>query len=300
MKQILIAGGRGLIGQELTKHCCELGYNVTLLSRTKKSTNDPKEVSISVWNPYDNIIDLNVLQKADIVINLAGENIAEKRWTNVRKKQIINSRVDSSRFLINTILENNISLDKYISASAIGYYGNRPKEILSETSKKGDGFLSDVCHIWEKSLEPLEGKIPYNILRFGMVLAKQGGALTPMKKGLPLISPYFGKGDQYISWIHICDLCEMILYTSERSFPNGIINAVAPAPVSALFFARKLALTSNLTPLLIPIPKFLARLILGEMGDLMLDDTNVDSTKIEELGFNFQYRSIEETLLDLK
>lgn len=298
MKHILIAGGSGLVGQELAKQCLEIGHKVTLLSRNNKSSNSTG-AAISIWNPEEKIIDIKVLQKADIVINLAGESIAKKRWTAKRKKQIINSRVVSNNFLVETILENEINLEKYISASAIGYYGNRPGEILDENSIKGNGFLPLVCEKWEATLHPLSGNTPYNILRFGMVLSKKGGALSPMKKGLPIVSPYFAKGNQYISWIHLADLCEMLLFASTTSMPDGVINAVAPQSETAANFAKKLGQTSSFPTLTIAIPALLLRSVLGEMADLMLDDTNVSSSKIEKMGFTFKYPSLEKALEDL-
>lgn len=299
MKNIIIAGGSGLIGQYLVRTCVRAGHHVTILSRSEKDKLNSDNIKTSVWNPEKKIVDIEVLKKSNIIINLSGVGIAEKRWTAKRKKEIIESRVRSNTLLIESLLSNGIFIDKYISASAIGYYGNRPGEILDEKSKKGEGFLADVCEKWEKPLEQLDGKIKSYALRFGMVLTPGSGALEPMKKGLPFVCPYFGSGKQYISWIHIEDLCLMMLHLINNDIPSGVFNAVAPDPVIAKQFAKVLARTSETRALTVSIPAFVAKLLLGEMAALMLDDANISSDKITNTGFDFRYKTIEKALEDL-
>lgn len=293
-KTILIAGGSGMIGSALVQ---SLGsaYNISILTRKKASIDNTHSF---YWNPDNSEIDDNAILNADIIINLTGENIGAKRWTTLRKKVLIDSRMKATKLLLDSISRIK-KPELYISASAIGYYGHKGDRKLYETDLPDDSFLSQVCKQWEKPLENIDSfrKI---IIRIGIVLASQGGMLkeilTPTKWG---INVYFGSGKQYISWIHIQDLCSLIQYSIENPHVSGVYNAVAPNTVNALDFATTLQKSLERKLFTIRIPTFVTQIILGKQSELMLSSQNVSCVKIQKAGFRFEYSQIDKALENL-
>lgn len=298
MKVILIAGGTGLIGQRLSEQLEARGYQVRLLSRTpgKKANREA-----FAWNPAKNEIDPKALEGVYGVINLAGAGIADKRWTDARKKLIIDSRVEGTHLLAKTLRALASPPAAYVAASAMGIYGDRGDEWLDEESTTGTGFLSESTLAWEKSVQAVEQTSVRTVrLRIGIVLSMQGGALEKML--LPSkfrLATYFGSGRQWYSWIHIDDLCRMFVFALENEALHGAYNAVAPYPAPNKQFTEAIGQAMDKPGLPVPAPAFGLRLVLGEMADVILNSTRVRAEKIQKAGFDFEYPQLEPALRDI-
>jgi hypothetical protein len=286
---IVISGGSGLIGQHLINNYLK-DHNINILTTNKDRVSE----NASYWSPKEGIIDKALIDDADVIINLAGAPVA-KRWTKSYKQKIVESRNFSTKLLIDTC--NASSKPKhFISASAIGYYGSS-SILKDENCKAGSDFLAKVCLGWEKELESLETLHTHNIIRIGFVLSINGGALVEMlkqfKKGLA--SP-LGDGKQMVSWVHIDDLCRMILFMMESKKDKEIYNAVAPNPVNNKELTDKIAKAFKLPNILPPVPGFVLKLMLGEMSFILLESSNISSQKIEDEGFEFHYSHLAKAL----
>jgi len=298
MYTILIAGGTGLIGRHLSKMLTDQGHTVHLLSRTA----DPDATyKTFVWDTMKGEIEEAALSSADFVINFAGAGIADKRWTDSRKKLIIESRVKGNE-LFAEMLPKHPNVKAYISASAIGYYGDRGTEPLSESAAAGkDGFLSESVVAWENAIEKVAATGLRTItIRIGIVLSTKGGALEKLL--LPFnfwLGVYFGNGEQIYSWVHIEDLCRMFIMAIENEGMKGVFNGVAPHPVTNKEFTEITAKALDKSALLVPSPSFVMRLAMGEMADVVLSGSNVLSEKVEAEGFNFQYTTLKPALEDI-
>lgn len=299
-KNVLITGGTGMIGHRLTQMLQAKGYEISHLSRSRK--ND-QPVKTYTWDIQKKEIEPEALQQADYIIHLAGAGVADKRWTENRKKIILKSRTESTRLLHDTLANlGEHHVKALISASAIGIYGSDTGSAeIYETSPKGNDFLSDVVKRWEAAVDELNKlNIRTVKLRIGVVLSMKGGALPrivqPIKlwAGAPL-----GSGQQYTSWIHVEDLCRMFIYALEQQEMQGTYNAVAPRPVTNQQLTRSAAKTLQ-KPLFLPnVPGFVIRLAFGEMASIVLGGNKVSSQEIERKGFNFQYPNIDSALKDL-
>lgn len=299
MKTILIAGGTGLVGKLLSKKLKDQGYDIRLLSRFRP--NNPAFPTF-LWNVDKGVADANAFKGADIVINLAGSGIADKLWTKSRKKEITESRVKSNQLLA-YCFKNYHKPSLYLSAGAIGFYGDRGgEEILTEEKKAGKDFLSESCQLWENSVfETGDSSLRLVIFRIGIVLSTKGGALQkmlwPWKMG---ISTSFNPGDQWYSWIHEDDLVRLFQFGIQEEQLRGIYNAVAPNPVKMIDFARALKEQSKLPwRMVFSIPHKLLTTAMGEMSTVLTNSSRVSPNKILELGFQFKYPSIGEALKNL-
>ncbi len=298
MKSILIVGGSGLIGKHIANYFGKSGFNVYFLSRNP--TADSKFISYS-WNPLKGILDTEALLNKDIIINLSGAGIGEKIWTSKRKKILYNSRINSTRLLVDTLIKEEISPKQFINASAIGYYGNRPDEKLTETSSQGIGFLSTLCSHWENEVRRLdETKINYSILRIGIVLSNQGGSFPkltlPIKKRLNVL---FGQGGQYLSWIHIDDMAKIIFSIATSSLKPEIYNCVSPNPVSQKDLNDVLQKIINVRAIQLRLPRKLLSLIMGKMSELFLSDLKVSPENLLKQKFQFAFPDLHESIKHL-
>ncbi|OJU82238.1 MAG: TIGR01777 family protein [Chlamydia sp. 32-24] len=290
--KFLIAGSNGLVGQALIPFLTTQGHTVYTLVR--KKTDKPNEI---LWNPKEGILDKNQIEGFDCIVNLAGENIA-KKWNEQVKKDILDSRVESTNLLAKTIAELQNPPKVLINASAIGYYGNRGEAELNENSAPGTGFLSDVCKKWEDATKPAEQKgVRVVKLRTGMVLSSKGGALaqmlTPFKAGM---GGKVGSGEQYVSWISIEDLIAIIVFLAERDDIKGPVNLVSPESVKNKEFTKKLGEVLN-RPTIVPFPEFAAKMMFGEMAEeMLLSSTRVEPKVLEEKGYKFKYPTLKEAL----
>ncbi|GAB4241380.1 MAG: TIGR01777 family oxidoreductase [Ekhidna sp.] len=297
IKTILITGGTGLVGTTLSRMLHEKGYTVTHLSRSPYS----KTYKTFRWDVKGGEIDEEAITSADAIMHLAGAGVADKRWSDSWKREIYNSRIDSTRLLREKVYTLNSELKFFLSASAIGYYGwDSGEELMDEESKQGQGFLADVVKDWEAEVHKFdELGIPNGLVRIGIVLSEQGGALTEMAKPIKYgIGAPLGSGKQFMSWIHLEDLCGIFIYMLENSICETI-NAVAPTPVRNAEFTKQVAKQLN-RPLWLPnVPKFALKLIIGEMADILVGGNRVSSKKIESRGFKFQFPTLDKALEDL-
>lgn len=295
---IAISGATGLVGTALTKYLKENGYNVKVITRKKHNSSD-----YIFWDIDKKLIDSEKLEDIDVVIHLAGENISgqnpiQGRWTQERKKEILESRVKGTTFLSETLANLNNPPKLFISASAIGYYGDRNNETLNENSPKGTGFLSDVCLEWEKSTQELVGKgIRVVNTRFGVILSKEGGALKTMLLPFQMgVGGILGDGQQYMSWIDIDDVTGAIKYIIENNKIEGVVNIVSPKPVTNYEYTKALGNVLN-RPTIFPIPKIGINILFGEMGqELLLASQKVNPDILLKNGYNFKYSTINESL----
>lgn len=294
MKKILISGGSGLVGSALSQLLTTKGYIVSHLSRT------PREGAYTTyrWDPDKGEIDAGAIEEADAIVHLAGAGVADERWNATRKKVIYDSRVKSTALLREKVLSLHPKLSYFLSASAIGYYGtDSGGALMEEDSPKGEGFLADVTDHWEQATEGLEeASISCGKLRIGIVLSRAGGALPEIAKPIKnFAGAALGSGQQYMSWIHIEDLCQLICFMLEKRH-SGTLNGVAPTPETNAAFTKKLAAQLK-KPLVLPnVPKFALQLLVGEMADVLVGGNRVSSKRAEKLGFNFKYLTLEEAL----
>ncbi|HEU4718380.1 MAG TPA: TIGR01777 family oxidoreductase [Bacteroidia bacterium] len=297
--KILISGASGLIGRHLTETLVQQGHEVRHLVRNGKTGEKVKQFP---WDPAKNMISEEAIPGTDIIINLSGAPVAGKRWTTARKEEIVSSRVNALNTLREGVKKSGNRKVRLISVSGVNYYGIHPgNHVFYEKENPGDDFLGRCCVEWENAaLKFSQEGIPVTILRVGIVLAKNGGALpkiaAPVKwfAGAP-----FGSGKQWMPWIHIGDLCRMFLFLAEHPEHTGIFNAVAPEAVNNSQFTLQLARTLH-RPLVLPaVPGFLLRLVLGEMADVLLNGNLVSGEKIRDAGFTFGFPFLENALKDL-
>lgn len=300
-KKVLITGGSGVVGKLLTRFLLQKGYSVHHLSREPQLHGNPR-ITVFKWDVIKKEIDKDCINGVETIIHLAGENIAEKRWTDQRKKQIIQSRTESIALIYSLLKDtSNHQVKTIISASAIGFYGNRGDELLTEESTPGHGFLSDACLEWEAAVDAGE-KLNLRVIKFrtGVVLTDSGGALPeiagPVKKGL---GAALGTGKQWISWIHIQDVIKMYAFALENIRLRGTYNMTSPNPVTNIEITRSLAHIFNKKLWLPNVPAFALKLALGELSALVLDSTRVSSSKIEAEGFTFDFPDITKALDDI-
>ena len=291
MVTILITGGTGMVGQLLASKLSAKKYTVRILTRTPKN---PNEFS---WDISKNYVDENAFKDLDYIIHLAGAGIADKKWTESRKQEIIDSRTKSTALLYQKVKEHKIQLKKFISASAIGYYGAvTSQKIFTEEDKPANDFLGNVCKLWETSvLEFSKAKIPTTILRLGIILSKKGGALKKMKT--PIISP-IANGKQFLPWIHIEDVTDMFIFALENSF-TGTYNAVAPEEQTSFSFSKLLAKKMKRPFLPIGVPTFILKLIFGELSIILTTGSRISSKKIRNAGFQFSHKELKKSLNSL-
>ena len=296
---ILITGGTGMIGQKLTELLLKKGHTVAYLSRRKEKM---ANITVYQWDIPKGYIEEGALENADYVIHLAGAGIADERWTEKRKQEIINSRIQPIDLITKYLENKNIKLKGFISASAIGYYGGNTGEIkLDENSKAGNDFLAECTKLWEihaKKVTRAEREIR---IRIGVVLSQKGGALPklvmPIRFGF---GAALGSGKQLMSWIHIDDLCAIFVKAIEDSTMHGAYNAVSPNPISNAIMT-KIAAKVLKRPLFLPnIPSFVLNLIFGEMGIVVTGGNFVQNKRLsEETNFVYQFPTIEGALTDL-
>lgn len=303
MKFIGITGGTGLIGRHLSKLLAEDGYEIIVFTRKPdKNRKYIKNTTYAEWNPRKQIIDTTQLAKVQAMVHLSGEGIADKRWTEQRKTDILDSRVLSTNFLVEQLKLHAKQCRVLVCSSAIGYYGadNKNPEAFKENSIPANDFLGRTCAQWEAASESAEDFTRRVILRLGIVLAKDGGAFKefnkPMKYG---IMPILGSGDQMVSWIHVTDVARMIRFAIERIEVSGTFNATAPLPVTHSNLVHSMARARGGIKIPIPVPAFLLKIMLGEMSIEVLKSCTVSSEKIKDEGFRFEFRDIETAVKDL-
>ncbi len=301
MKTILITGGSGMVGRRLSGMLIEKGYEVIWLSREKHIK---AEIPRYKWNLLTGDIDKDALEEADVIVHLAGVGIAEGRWTEARKRMIVGSRVRSAHLLLDKIKELDTKIDAFISASAVGYYGATTSDkIYSEADAHDDtDFLGVTCFNWEEQAKQFTADLGVRSvsIRTGVVLSEESELIK--KAVLPtkfwLAAP-LGKGNQYMNWIHIDDLCRIYIKAIEDETMEGAYNAVAPEYTTNAEFMKGVADVLR-KPMFMPrIPEFVFKWFLGESAQIILKGSRISSKKILKTGFKFKYKKLSDALQDI-
>jgi len=302
--RVLLSGATGFIGSALARRLVTLGHEVVALSRdaNRAATKLPARCVCREWDPATGQLDVNALTGCDAVIHLAGEGVADKPWTTARQAEILSSRADTTRAIVAAVraLPPASRPKVLVGASAVGFYGDRGDEILTEESPAGAGFLADVCKAWEHETRAAEDLgLRTVLMRIGVVLGKDGGALAKMLPPFQLgAGGRLGDGRQWMSWIHIDDLVELLVASLENPGLRGVVNGVAPNPVTNTEFTKALGRALH-RPTLIPVPRFALQLALGDRSSLLFASQRVLPKAAESAGFEFQYGTIEWALDDL-
>ncbi len=294
---VTITGATGFIGRRLMTALLAEGHSVRALSRRAGAPVDP-DARLFVWNPMTEPAPREALEGADAVVHLAGEPVAQ-RWTAEAKTRIRESRVGGTRRLVETLAALAERPAVFVCASAIGIYGARGGERLTESSPPGGGFLAEVVKDWERAADAA-ASLGMRVVkpRIGIVLAAHGGALARMLPVFRLgLGGTLGWGDQWMSWIHLDDLAALIRFALERPVA-GVLNAVAPSPVSNADFTRTLAAVLH-RPALFPVPPFTLRLAFGEMAQVLLDSQRVFPEAASAAGFGFSYPELRSALINI-
>lgn len=295
---ILITGASGVVGTRLTEILAAQGYNIMHLSRSARNG----AVKTFVWDVAKQYIDPAALASVGTIVHLAGAGVAEKRWTADRKREILESRTQSTRLLYNALKNGNHNVDTFVSASAIGYYGFEDNDtLLTEEHPAGKDFLADVTRQWEAEVDKIASLgIRVVKIRIGIVLSNRGGALMEMAKTVRWgIGSPLGSGDQHVSWIHIDDLCAMFVRAIEDPVIEGPHNGTGPYAVTNRELTRVIARVLK-RPMFMPaVPVFVLRLVLGEMADIVLRGSRVSSGKMQDAGFVFSFDTVEKAVANL-
>ena len=300
LMKVLITGGTGLIGTRLAELLIDAGHEVALLSREPAKSAHYKSFR---WDPQAGTIDEAAVPYADYIINLAGSSVADGKWTDERKRDIMSSRLSGLALLHRELAkaDGHHHVQAFISASAIGIYGDAGAALLTEETPPAlptHDFLADVSHQWELAAAPITALCIRTVIpRIGVVLSDQGGALVPMARPVKLgAGAVLGNGRQYLSWIHIDDLCRLFIAMLEQERYAGTYNAVAPNPVTNEAFTEILAEVLHRRLLLPKVPAFGLKLLMGEMSEIVLASQRVSAEKVLREGFTFEYPTLRAAL----
>jgi uncharacterized protein (TIGR01777 family) len=294
-KNILITGATGSVGKELIPALQALGHRISILSRKEMEI---EGINTFLWDVEHQKIDKKAFDQIDTIIHLAGEAIADKKWTDERKKEIIESRVASARLLYQTIKETNAPVTTFVSASAVGYYGDRRNEILTEDREPGTGFLSECCVKWEAAAdEGIEMGIRVVKVRIGLILSKDYGALPALEKPIKFfVGAPLGSGKQWLPWVHMDDVVKIFVTAVENPSFVGAYNACAPFPVTNKLLTKTIAGKLNRPVWPIHVPKFMLKTLMGEMSILALMSNNTMAKKLLDTGYKYAYVNLDAAL----
>lgn len=294
--RIILAGGSGFLGSALAARCRAEGHDTRILTRSPEGM-APDQIQ---WQPDGTAGSwAEALNGADVIVNLAGEGIADGRWTAARKNAIRQSRLLSTRSLVTAIRRLTTPPALLVNASGVGYYGDRGAEPVTETTSAGRDFLAELCVEWEREAEQASSIARVAILRNGLVLHPSGGALArmllPFRVGL---GGRLGSGDQYLPWIHLDDWVDLVRWLMVNPDARGAFNVTAPGPVTNAAFTRALGRALH-RPTIIPVPVFALRLLFGELADTLLTGQRAIPLRAQEMGFPFRFAHIDDALRDL-
>ncbi len=300
--KVVLAGGSGFIGRHLTEELISRGHRVVILSRdpARHRSKLPAGAEMAAWQPHEGRIESGILDAADAVINLAGESIGAGRFTRARKHRILESRLAATRTIVRELKKSAAEKKILLNASAVGYYGTRGDEPVTETDAPGSDFLAQVCTVWEKAAQEAEPHVQrLCILRIGVVLGRDGGALPKMALPFRLfLGGRLGHGRQWMPWIHIRDLVNAVVFLLEQKTASGPFNLVAPEPVTNAEWTQTLARVLH-RPAWFPVPAFVLKLALGEAAILALEGQRALPTRLQQLQFRFQFPRLQPALEDL-
>jgi len=299
-KKILVTGGSGMIGHRLTTLLMQRGYEVFHLLRSKKIGS---YIKTFIWDPKKKVIEKNALLDADVIIHLAGAGVAEKRWSESHKREILQSRTQSTRLLHETLQREKHHVSTFISASGISFYGlgDPSGDAFIESDAPATDFMAQVTLAWEAQTEKMnELGIRTVKIRTGVVLSRRGGALEKLAQPVKLfLGAPLGSGNQYVNWIHLDDLCAIYIKAIEDQAIRGVYNGVAPNPVTNKELTKQIARALK-KPLWLPnVPGLVVKLIAGEVAMVVLKGGKVSSEKIRNTGFDFKFKTVQHALQDL-
>ncbi|MCS6967724.1 MAG: TIGR01777 family oxidoreductase [Cytophagales bacterium] len=299
MQRVLITGGSGLIGRRLTHWLIEKNYQVSWLTRYP---NHAKGIKQYKWDIQKKDIDPQAIIQTDCIIHLAGAGVADKPWTPKRKQEILESRTHSTALLAKALRENAHQVRTFIAASAIGFYGmDTGQGLLTENTPAGQDFLARVVQAWEAETDLID-QLGIRVVKFriGIVLSKEGGALPKLLQPIQFyIGAPLGSGKQWMSWIHIDDLCRLFIWAMENPTIKGTYNAVAPFPVTNEEMVKTAANMLHRPVLPFNVPAFALKIVFGQMASMLLGGSKVSSAKIEQSGFVFSYPTLGKALREL-
>lgn len=304
MATVLVTGGTGLIGTALVKELVKKAHDIIILSRSARPAE--KKISYAQWDPSRGQIDAEAVRTADYIVHLAGANVADGRWTEKRKDEIVNSRVKSGQLLVKALAEIPNRVQAVISFSATGWYGPDPQipnpKPFTENDPPASDFLATTCRQWEEAIRPVTGLDKrLVILRSGIVLSDEGGAYREFRKTLPLgAASVLGSGNQIVSWIHIDDTVRIVIEALENSSFSGVYNAVAPNPVSNKKIIMTIATQRKKPYLTVHVPEIALKTLLGEMSIEVLKSATVSSARLQSAGFRFFFEEIGTAVFNLE
>lgn len=302
MQTIGITGGTGFVGHHLSDLLLQNGYRVIVFTRDMHKVTRKESIKYTYWNPEEKKFDLSYFDDIVAVINLAGAGLADKRWTPSRKEEIRNSRIKSTEFLIEKLRIHAPNCKTLISASAINYYGaDKTKNIpFHENEHSANNFLSSVCKLWEQAAHSADDFLRTVIFRFGIALGKEDGVfprfVTPQNFG---IVPIIGSGRQVMSWIHISDLCHILMWALTNENIQGTFNAVAPYPVTQQRLLKTIADEKGGIKIPFHVPNGLLSLLLGEMPKAVMQSIYVSAEKLQKSGYEFRFPTIKDAVKNI-
>ena len=298
--KVLITGATGLIGSQIIEDCIKSNIKVNFLTTSKSKITKSNLVNGYYWDPNKKIIDLECFREVDSIITLSGSSIF-KLWTSGNRRRILDSRVESLNFLRQSIIDNNISIKRLVSASGISLYPNsKEREFLENEKTFDDSFLAEVINSWEVAANLFKNiGINVSIIRIGLVLSIKGGVLKetlmPMNFGFGIV---FGHGEQWQSWIHIEDISRIFLFIMQNNL-DGVYNGVSNNPVKNIEFTRIISVIHRKPMIIIKIPKIFFRILFGEMHVLLFKSHKISSRKIQDEGFSFKFANLKDAIKDI-
>lgn len=299
MAKVLISGGSGLLGRAISDILLKNNYEVAWLSREEGSYNSIKKMK---WNIDENYIDERAFENVEHIIHLAGAGIADKRWTNAYKKEILDSRIRSSQLIYNYTTKLNIKVKTLVGASAVGFYGARSsEELVNENEKPINDFLSRTCLAWENSYLPFkELGIRTPIIRIGVILSNNGGAYKKMVPPFKFnLGCSIGSGKQYFPWIHINDVANIFVHALKNELLKETYNAVGSEHVNMNTFSKQLAKSIHRFTFLPNVPTFVLKMVLGESHLMVTEGLKISNQKIKDAGFKFEFENLSDALTNL-
>ncbi len=299
MKTISIIGGTGLVGSYLTRLLVDKGYEVIIFTRGATKLPTRKHVAYAQYDSEKGLCDIGMLKKTEVAIHLAGAGIADKRWTKQRKKEILTSRLRSTEFAIRQLKAFAPNCKTFIASSSTGYYGpdGASNTAFAEEAPAYYDFIGSACKEWEAAARKAEPDMRTIIMRFGVVMGKEGGPFHQFARLMDLeIMPILGYGNQVVSWIEASDLARLIIFLMENKKASGVFNAVAPVPVTQKQLTKTISTIKGGLRIPTPAPAVLLKIFLGELSSEVLKSCTVSAKKVQDLGFTYQYPEITEAV----
>ena len=302
MKRIIITGATGLIGRKLSQKLFEAGHQIIVFSRNASAAkNILKQDFVYIdWDYRKNDKWIESISSTDVIVHLAGINLFSKRWNKTFKEEILASRKETTKALVDAVKLSQAKPEVFVSASGVGYYGNCGDKLLDENSPAGNDFLADVCKVWEAEAAEVEQCGVRRVsVRTGIVLSKEDGALKRMLLPFKLfVGGHLGNGKQWFPWIHIDDIVGIYFHAIENQNLSGAVNAASSNICTMKEFAKTLGKVLH-RPSLFPVPEFALKIAIGEVGEVVLMSQRVDVKKILASGYKFQFENLEEALRNL-